>query len=109
MINRETLSDIKDRFEEINRMMAEPEVATNPARMKELGREHTSLAEVVKAIDRYERMLAERDDLRQMVKVEKDEELAEMARAELAELEHRLPAVEDDLRMKLVPRDPEDA
>lgn len=90
-------------------MMAEPEVATNPARMKELGREHTSLAEVVKAIDRYERMLAERDDLRQMVKVEKDEELAEMARAELAELEHRLPAVEDDLRMKLVPRDPEDA
>ncbi len=108
MINREALADIKNRFDEITRLMAEPEVATNPQRMKELGQEHTALEEVVKSIERYERLLAERDDLREMIAAEKDAELAEMAREELEELEERLPKIENELRLLLIPRDPED-
>ena len=108
MINLDALADIKNRFEEITRLMAQPEVATDPQQMKELGREHTSLKEVVKSIERYERMIAERDDLREMVEAEEDGELADMARSELEELEAKLPKVEDNLRMELIPKDPED-
>lgn len=109
MIKLETLADIKDRFEEITRLMAQPDVATDPRKMKELGREHTSLKEVVQSIERYERMIAERDDLKGLLTEETDGELADMARDELEELEEKLPRVEDDLRMKLIPKNPEDA
>jgi peptide chain release factor 1 len=109
MINLETLKEIKDRFEEINGLMAQPDVATNPRRIRDLGRERNTLEGVVRAIERYERMLRERDDLEEMLREESGGELADMARTELEELEERLPGVESDLRMKLVPRDPEDA
>ncbi len=109
MIKLDTLAEIRERYAEINDLMSQPEVATDPHKMKELGREHTSLKEVVTTIERYERLLRERDQLRQMVKEEVDEELAEMARLELEELEERLPEIEDDLRLQLVPKAPEDA
>lgn len=109
MLPLDRLREIKRRFADVTAQMARPEVATDPARMATLGREHTALAEVVRAIEAYERLLAEHDDLREMVRAETDPELAAMARAELDALEARLPALETDLQFQLIPRDPEDA
>ncbi len=109
MINREALQEIKRRHEEVTGLMSQPEIATDPERMADLGREHTELLEVVRAIDRYERMLDEQAGLREMVRDEDEPELAKMARAELEALEERLPALEEDLRLQLIPKDPEDA
>jgi peptide chain release factor 1 len=107
MIELEKLEKIKRRFHEVESLMADPEVATNPDRMQELGQEHSRLEEVVEAIRRYESLLQERDDLEGMVRTE-DGEMEAMAKAELEELEARLPAVEENLRQKLIPKDPED-
>jgi peptide chain release factor 1 len=109
MIDLEKLKNIKERFEEVTELMSRPEVATDRARMAELGREHAALKEVVRAIDRYRNLLAEREDLREMATAEEDPELAEMARAELEEIEEKLPAVEEELRYLLIPKDPEDS
>ncbi|MEX0747757.1 MAG: peptide chain release factor 1 [Rhodothermales bacterium] len=109
MISLDTLSDIKNRYAEINLQMSQQEVATNPHRMKELGREHTSLSDLVKSIDQYERMVREREELRQMIRSEADPEYVEMAETELDDLERRLPQVEESLRMKLIPKDPADS
>jgi peptide chain release factor 1 len=109
MISLHTLSDIKNRYAEINRLMSQPEVATNPQRMKELGREHTSLSDLVKSIDQYERMTREREELRHMARSEADPDLVQMAETELEELEERLPKVEESLRLKLIPKDPADS
>ncbi|WP_457654122.1 peptide chain release factor 1 [Rhodocaloribacter sp.] len=109
MIDLEKLKNIKERFEEVTGLMSRPEVATDRARMAELGREHAALKEVVRAIDRYRHLLAEREDLREMAASEEDPELAEMARAELEEIEQKLPAVEEELRYLLIPKDPEDS
>lgn len=88
--------------------MSQPEVATDRVRMKELGREHAALKEVVEAIESYELLLDEYNGLREMLDDE-DAELVEIARTELEELEIRLPVVENDLRFKLIPKDPEDS
>lgn len=109
MINLDTLQEIKDRFAEVNAEMARPEVATDPTKMRELGRERGRLQEIVEAIHTYESVLNERDGLREMMEEESDEEMRAMARAELETVEERLPSVEEDLRFKLIPRDPEDA
>jgi peptide chain release factor 1 len=107
MIELEKLEKIKHRFEEVESLMADPEVATNPDRMQELGQEHSRLEEVVEAIDRYENLLQEREDLQGLVRSESGE-MEEMAKAELEELEEKMPAVEEDLKQKLIPKDPED-
>ncbi len=109
MINLETLHEIKRRYDEVTGLIAQPVVATDPEQMAKLGPEHRELSEVVQAIERYERLLKERDDLREMVRLEDDDEMVRLAKDELEELEEKLPKVEDGLRMKLIPRDPEDA
>ncbi len=109
MINLETLHEIKRRYDEVTGLMSQPEIATDPARMAALGREHTELNAVVQAIERYERLLGEQDDLQEMIRHEADPDFVRLAKDELEDLEARLPGVEEDLRMRLIPKDPEDA
>jgi peptide chain release factor 1 len=108
MIELEKLEKIKARYQEIEQMMADPEVATDPQQMQELGQEHGELKQVVEVIERYESLLEEREDLKDLVASESGE-MQDLAQDELEELETRLPAVEEELKMKLIPKDPEDA
>lgn len=108
MIDADILDEVKRRHREVTDLMAQPDVATDPSRMAELGPEHRRLSEVIDFIERYERMVKERDDLRVMAEEEEDPELREMAQMELTEVEDRLPEVERELRLKLVPDDPEE-
>jgi peptide chain release factor 1 len=89
--------------------MATPEVATDPERIRALGREHVALAEITRSIEKYERTAREIGELRDMVKSESDAEMAELARAELFDLEEKLPALEDELTHLLIPKDPADS
>ncbi len=109
MINLDTLREIRERFSEVTHLMSQPEIATHPQRMAELGREHSELSSVMGYIDRYERLLKEQEDLRTLLKEEKDQEIVSIARDELDALDEKLPAVEEDLRMKLIPKDPADS
>ncbi|MCS4192820.1 peptide chain release factor 1 [Salinibacter ruber] len=107
MIEREKLDKVKHRFEEVESLMADPEVANDPDRMRELGQEHSRLEEVVAAIDRYERLLDEREELEGMIRNESGE-MEALAKEELEQIETKLPAVEEDLKQKLIPKDPEE-
>ena len=109
MIKLDALKEIKKRFADITSLMAQPEVATDAARMAELGREHVELKDVVASIEEYEHALSEYNDLRELSRSAEDAELVEMAKEELDVLEERLPGLEQKLRLKLIPRDPEDA
>jgi peptide chain release factor 1 len=82
-------------------------VATDPSRMQELGQEHSRLEDIVAAIDRYEDLLQEREDLKELVQTESGE-MEAMAKDELEDLEARMPSVEEALKKKLIPKDPED-
>ncbi len=108
MIRPDALQEIKDRFAEIDRLMAREDVATDPQRLRELGRERTTLEGVVQTIAAYERATSERDDLRALLAEESVGELADMARAELETVEAALPAIEAELRLQMVPKAPED-
>lgn len=108
MINPDVLEGIKKRFGDITLEMSDPAVATDPRKMAKLGREHTSLKEIVKEIDEYRRRHQEMSDLQEMISLEEDEDLLEMAKAELDELESDMPSREEDLRLMLIPKNPED-
>ena len=109
MINLSTLKTIKERHEEVQSLMSQPEVATDPNKMMELGREHSELSQVVTVIAEYEQLLQEREDTAKMLETETDEEMLELARVELESIDSRLPQVEDVLSYKLIPKDPADS
>ncbi len=108
MIPEQTLYDIKNRHAEIEQLMSQPEIATDSTQMESLGREHAELTNIVALIDRFEALKQERDDLREMVESETGE-MAELAELELEGVEERLPKVEEQLRLALIPKDPEDS
>ena len=101
MIEMEKLNKVKRRFEEIESVMADPEVANDPDRMRELGKEHSRLEEVVEAIDRYERLLSEQRELEEMIR-EESGDMEDLAQEELTQLEEKLPAVEEEDRKSVV-------
>ena len=111
MSDRDTLEDrlraAADRHEELARRMAEPEVLSDVALLRDIAREHSALGPVARAAERHFKLL---DDLRQAreVAAESEGELAEMAAAEVAELEAEREAAREELRRLLVPKDPLD-
>ncbi len=109
MIDLEKLQEVKERFRELNEVLADPAVAADSQRMAALGPEHRELSEVVSAIKRYEAALTESEEMKALIRAEKDAELIALARDELEVLTEKLPRMENDLRQALAPKDPADA
>ena len=106
MIDR--LAAVERRYEEIERLLADPEVSSDYSRIQGVIKEHASLRELVSLAREYRRLTRELEEVRSMLSKESDHELTVMAREELAQLEESLERVEADLRVALLPRDPND-
>ena len=87
MINPEKFTQIKERQSEIVREMSDPNVATDPRRMAELGREHQTLKQVIDAFDAVRNLRSEIEDLREMIREESETELVEIAQAIVTTME----------------------
>lgn len=102
------MKSVEERFDELNRLMADPEVAADYARIQEFAKEQAQLREVVGLSRELREIDSEAEDLQEMLREEADQELAEMAREELAKLESRRESAEQGLKLALIPRDPND-
>ena len=102
------LRKVEDRYEELDRMMADPDVAVEYTRVQELAIEQAQLRNVVRLSREMRAADSEMADLREMLRDESDDELVELAREELAELEARSERLEGELRLALAPKDPND-
>ena len=107
MINADALDALLARYQEVLAEMSTPEAAADPATLARLGREMSGLEPAVKAARRWRELSDEADGLREMAASEEGE-LAEMAAAELEDVEGRLAAAEKALEEELVPKDPSD-
>ena len=109
MINLEKLKEVKDRFRELNELIADPATAADSKQMMALGPEHRELSEVVSAIKQYEVALKELEEMQELIRLEEDAELVGLAREELAALNAKLPQMEELIKRALTPKDPADA
>ncbi|MDX1395056.1 MAG: peptide chain release factor 1 [Gemmatimonadota bacterium] len=97
------------RYEELGRLMAQPEVLADRERLTDLAREHSDLEPVAAAARRHLKLLDDLDQAREVAAASSDEpEMAEMAAAEVDDLEERIAEAEGPLRRLLVPKDPLD-
>ena len=103
------LAAVEERFAEIERQLADPELSADFRRSQGLLKEHASLRNLAELGAEYRRVVGESIDLRAMVRDESDKEMVDLARAELAVLEGRKAELEEGLRLALLPRDPNDS
>ncbi len=101
------LEAIELRFEELTALLSDPAVASSGERLKKVSKERASIEPTVVALHAYRKAIREISDNEALL-AEKDEEIREMAKEELVQLRARLPAAEDELKLYLVPRDPND-
>lgn len=102
------LADVGTRFEEIERELADPEVAVNPQRLQSLGREHASLQDKITLLGEFRRVSDELESARELADEAEDDELRELAQEEVDELRARITQLEEAAKRALLPRDPND-
>ena len=106
MLNK--LVTIEDKYAEIERLLADPDVSTDYGRVQKLAKELAQLKDVVSLSRQYRAASGAAEELRVISRDESDRELAIMAREELVELEQQKEKLESQLRVALLPRDPND-
>lgn len=104
----EKLEFIRLRFVEVGEQITNPEVIADNKRFVRLNREYRELERVVEAYLNYKLTLENIESARTMLKEESDAEMREMAKAELDELETKIPEMEEVIKVLLLPADPQD-
>ena len=103
------LDGLDARFEEVRTLITDPSVIADTARYVRLSKEYKDLERLIGATCRYRTMLADIDEAHKVLETESDEELCQMAKEELDEIAAALPALEEEIKLMLIPADPEDA
>ncbi len=102
------LAQIETRYEELANELSSPELLANPAAYGKTAKQHRALGEVVQKYQTWKSLKAELVGARELFDTSDDEEMREMARLELESLQTRLAETEEELRLLLIPTDPND-
>jgi len=106
MFNR--LEDLEEKLAALEGKLSEPDLMANQAKYRELAKEHAHVNKLHKLYSQYKRVGAELEENRALLKQEDDEELLAMIRSEISELVEKSAALEEALRVMMLPRDPND-
>jgi len=104
----EQLDNIEKRYREIDEKLAQPEVATNISQVQALARERAGLEEIVSKYRKYKKTARELDDVKTMSASGADEDMAALIKQETATLQAKLDNLTEELRLFLIPKDPND-
>ncbi len=102
------LEFIVEKHAELNMQISDPEIISDQKLWQKLMREHADLTPIVEKFTEYQNTKNGIDEAKEIIKDETDEEMRELAKMELVELEETLPEIEQDLKMLLIPKDPND-
>ncbi|NLP16231.1 MAG: peptide chain release factor 1 [Clostridiales bacterium] len=102
------LEDILIRYKEIEQELMDPNVVNDQKHYRDLMKEQSDLAEIVEKYLEYKDMVKTMEDSLQMLEEESDEEIRELAREELNESKQRISEIEEELKILLLPKDPND-
>ncbi|OEK02688.1 peptide chain release factor 1 [Roseivirga sp. 4D4] len=104
----EKLVAIKDRFEEVGQLLVQPDAMADMKVYSKLSKEYKDLEKIVKVYDEYQNVIDNIASAKEVLQTEKDEEFREMAKMELDELVPREEELEAEIKVLLIPKDPDD-
>ena len=103
------IDGLKDKFAMLQEQISDPSVMDDMKRYVQLNKEYKELAPILEAGAKFEKVVRDYENAKEILQIEKDEELREMAKEELTSLEEVLPIMEEEIKILLIPADPQDA
>ncbi|MBM3163364.1 MAG: peptide chain release factor 1 [Chlorobi bacterium] len=103
------LQAIKERHLDLEKQLADPAAASDQSRFRKLNKEYSDLRDIVHAFDRYSLAKKQLDESRELLKGEKEMDMRELVQAEIDELQHQIPELEQQLKVLLLPKDEADS
>ncbi|MDP3452012.1 MAG: peptide chain release factor 1 [Bacteroidales bacterium] len=103
------LSGMKEKFEMLSQQISDPSVMSDMKRYVSLNKEYREIEPLVEAGEKYRILLGNLESAKEMLMVEKDEEMRDMAKEEVDKLEEEIPRLEEEIKLLLIPADPQDA
>ena len=100
---------LQEKYETLQSQLSDPEVISDMKKYVQLNKEFKELAPIIKAGNEYKKMMEDYDTAKEILAEEKDEELREMAKEEIAAIEQKIPAMEENIKLLLIPADPQDS
>ena len=104
----ERIDGLEAKFHEVSLLITDPSVIADQARYVRLNREYRDLERVLESAEKYKKAVNNLAEAKEIFYNESDPDLREMARAEMDELEPQIPALEEEVKLMLLPQDPED-
>lgn len=105
---KDKLNLVKQRFDEVNDLIIQPDIISDQKRYVELTKEYKDLKELMEKRKKYLEFSDNIDEAKEIIYDSSDEEMIEMAKMQLKEAEEELPGLEEEIKMMLIPKDPED-
>ena len=106
---KQKLQSLEDEFLEIEKSLADPEVISNQSEYTRLARKRKELEVVVALFREFKEVSKTIDDSEEMLEAESDDEMREMIKEELKTAKDRIPELEEELKVELLPKDPNDS
>jgi peptide chain release factor 1 len=107
MLNR--LEHVRQRYEELTTLLSDPAVTQNQDRYREISKEHSDLTPLMKAFERYVKARTDLEGLREITETSGEAEMKQMAYDEMEGAKQRVADIEEELKVLLLPRDPNDS
>ena len=104
----ERLASLLKRYEELNELIQDPQLVKDQNRYRDTMKEHSHLGDIVQAHNSVENLEKQIEETKLIIQEEKDQDMREMAREELKELETNLAVSAEKLKFLLIPKDPLD-
>lgn len=104
----ERLQALEDRYQKLNELLSDPDIISDPNKLRDYSKEQSDLEEAVVAYREYKTNAAELEDAKEMLEVESDADMVDMVKAEIDELTARNEALEETMKVLLLPKDPND-
>ncbi|QTN01615.1 peptide chain release factor 1 [Sediminibacillus dalangtanensis] len=102
------LQSLEDRYDKLNELLSDPEVISDTKKLREYSKEQSGLEDVIQAYREYKEVTTQLDDAKVMLDEEQDTEMQDMVKSEISELSQRKEELEEQLRILLLPKDPND-
>ena len=99
------LDAVEERYEELTKIISDPQVISNQAEWQKAMKEHASIEEIVEKYREYKKTKHNMEEAKEMME---DKDLKELAEADYYEAKEKLPKIEEELKVLLIPKDPDD-
>jgi len=103
------IEKIRERREEVSRLLSDPSTASSVQKFRDLGKEHRDLSAVLRVYEQYQKLEKDIEGTRELVRTSKDVEMRGLAESELVEMEEKKTKLAGELKELLAPRDPDDS